>query len=168
MLKLLFGDGQRKFSGAQTQRKQVASKFFVVLFNRLTVGGLLVASLLLAADEFYGDPIDCKVDGVKPEIMDKFCWTTGTYTVREYFRPEYAGVVAYPGVGHYDEHLPLNRQFHQYYQWVFAALLLSAMRFYLPLYLFKSLVDNGKMAEIVQAVQVSNEIFIEAAYSRRI
>jgi len=158
MLSIVYGEGPRQFGGANVLRKLTGDRFFVILFNRMTVCGLFIGSVLLGAKEFYGDPIDCKVDGVSSDLMDTYCWVTGTYTVKEYFRPEYQKAVAYPGVGHYDEtndDLSLHRQFHRYYQWVPMILALAALRFYVPLAFFKAFVDKGRMNKLLQSSKVT-------------
>ena len=35
--------------------------------------------------QYFGDPMDCQVDGLRKDMMDMYCWSTGTYTAKEYF-----------------------------------------------------------------------------------
>ncbi len=44
--------------------------------------------------QYFGDPIDCEVDGLRRDMMDMYCWATGTYTAREYFRPPLRNIVS--------------------------------------------------------------------------
>ena len=44
---------------------------------------LAVASVLLGAKQYFGDPIECNVLGLPAAMMDWYCWVHGTWTVKE-------------------------------------------------------------------------------------
>ena len=54
-------------------------------FYRLTVAIHVVFALLLGGKAFFGDPIDCAIrkSDVKGELIDNYCWITGTWTVQD-------------------------------------------------------------------------------------
>ena len=41
----------------------------------------LTASIMIVSKQYFGDPIDCMVDGVPGDIMDTYCWIHSTYSV---------------------------------------------------------------------------------------
>ena len=48
------------------------------LFYKVTSGMLLLASLLVFADQYIGDPIECEKAGdVKDKIFEMHCWMNG-------------------------------------------------------------------------------------------
>ena len=48
------------------------------LFYKVTSGMLLLASLLVFADQYIGDPIECENPGkVKDKIFEMHCWMHG-------------------------------------------------------------------------------------------
>ena len=49
------------------------------LFYKVTSGMLLLASLLVFADQYIGDPIECDESktGVKDKIFEMHCWMNG-------------------------------------------------------------------------------------------
>ena len=44
---------------------------------------MAVASVLLGAKQYFGDPIECNVLGLPAAMMDWYCWVHGTWTVKE-------------------------------------------------------------------------------------
>ena len=41
----------------------------------------VTATVFLGMTQYFGDPIDCIVEGVDNEIMDLYCWIHSTYSV---------------------------------------------------------------------------------------
>lgn len=117
------------------------------LHYRVTVTGLVAASLLITARQYFGEPINClEKEGIPPTVLDTYCWLHGTYSSEAAWRKAVGREVAYPGVDRGDRRgfegegqTPSSRTYHGYYQWVWAVLALQALFFYLPHYLWKSL-----------------------------
>ena len=42
----------------------------------------ILFSAMLTAKQYFGDPIDCFVQGVPSGIVDTYCWVHGTYTLK--------------------------------------------------------------------------------------
>ena len=51
------------------------------LHYKATVIVFVAASLMITAKQYFGDPIDCMVDGVPGGIMDTYCWIHSTYSI---------------------------------------------------------------------------------------
>ena len=52
------------------------------------------ASLFLTSRQFFGDPIDCYVEGVQGGIMDTYCWIHSTYSIPTRYAHQ-TGVILY-------------------------------------------------------------------------
>ncbi|XP_050074904.1 innexin inx2-like [Anopheles maculipalpis] len=109
------------------------------LHCRATVYLLLVASLLLSARQYFGNPIDCVIGGgaVPGSTMNEFCWIMGTYISSD---PNFALdstdlVKINAKIGHIPES---ERSYQKYYQWVVFILALQAGMFSLPNFLWKA------------------------------
>ena len=99
------------------------------LHSKVTVLVILTADLLVTANTFLGDPIDCVVNAVPAAVMDTYCWIHSTFTLPEkhYDSDE---VRAHPGVGVPSADEEVTQ--HKYYQWVVFMLALQAVMFYIP------------------------------------
>lgn len=57
------------------------------LHYKVTVILLVVFSVLLSSKQYFGDPIQCDIDGGKnKEFMDTYCWIYGTFIVKRTLR----------------------------------------------------------------------------------
>ena len=54
----------------------------------------VTASLFLTSRQFFGDPIDCYVEGVQGGIMDTYCWIHSTYSIPTRYAHQ-TGVILY-------------------------------------------------------------------------
>ncbi|XP_050715219.1 innexin inx2-like [Eriocheir sinensis] len=113
---------------------------------------LLVAfSLLITQKQYFGDPIDCIVEGVSPTIMDTYCWIHSTFTIPALTGAKVGDVVPHPGIAnphiHGTDEMHEKRH-HKYYQWVTLFLYLQAVMFYIPRYLWK-IWEGGKVKMLV-------------------
>lgn len=54
-----------------------------LFFYRATVGIHVLFCLMLAGRAYFGNPISCAVRRaeVRPDLVDQYCWATGTWTV---------------------------------------------------------------------------------------
>lgn len=115
------------------------------LHYKATVIFLIVFSLLVTSRQYIGDPIDCIVEGVPPNVMDTYCWIHSTFTIPNRVTGQIGQEVPHPGVhtGYGEE-----KRYHKYYQWVCFFLFFQAMLFYIPRYLWKTW-EGGKIKMLV-------------------
>ena len=64
------------------------------LHYKATVIIFVTASLFLTSRQFFGDPIDCYVEGVQGGIMDTYCWIHSTYSIPTRYAHQ-TGVILY-------------------------------------------------------------------------
>ncbi|EAA11594.3 AGAP006241-PA [Anopheles gambiae str. PEST] len=122
------------------QIKQVNSTDLVWrLHCRVTVFLLLLASLLLSARQYFGNPIDCVIGSgtVSSSTMNEFCWIMGTYISNDpNFVLDSTDLVKINAkIGHIPES---ERSYQKYYQWVVFILALQACMFSVPNFLWKA------------------------------
>lgn len=53
------------------------------LHYKFTVILLVVFAILSTSKQYFGDPIDCDVDGGRKDFIDTYCWIYGTYIVKK-------------------------------------------------------------------------------------
>jgi hypothetical protein len=116
------------------------------LHYQLTTFIFASASLLVTSKQFFGDPIDCIVDGVPTDFFDTFCWIQSTFTL-----PNVVSGFPLPGIGPQTDREE-EVQHHKYYQWVCFVLFLQAVCFYIPKQLWE-ISENGKIQLLVQDLQ---------------
>lgn len=117
--------------------------FVFRLHYRATFVLLLIFSLVVTANQYIGDPIDCIVDHIPQDTMDTYCWIYSTFTIPSRLDGRIGYDVVQPGVAGFVQNED-EVQHHKYYQWVCFALFFQAMLFYLPHYIWKSC-DGGKI-----------------------
>ncbi|KAK2710341.1 innexin inx2-like [Artemia franciscana] len=110
------------------------------LHYKVTFAILVTFTILVTSKQYIGDPIDCIVEGISPDIMDTYCWIHSTFTVPEATKVGQA--VAHPGVKQPDEE---EVMYHKYYQWVVFMLFFQAMMFYIPRYIWKT-AEKGRLS----------------------
>ncbi|CAG0893462.1 unnamed protein product [Cyprideis torosa] len=116
------------------------------LHYKATVVFLVISSLLVTSRQYIGDPIDCIVEGIPPNVMDTYCWIHSTFSVPNRWVGELGTDVPHPGVGvPYPEE---EIKYHKYYQWMCFFLFFQAILFYVPRYLWKTW-EGGKVKMLV-------------------
>jgi len=111
---------------------------------------------MLTAKQYFGDPIDCFVQGIPSSIVNTYCWVHGTYTLRtfdnfkgrdltgaekHYFAKMGHNGIAHPGIGTSNPNMN-RKMYHVFYQWVGFIIFFQAILFYLPRHLWKWMEDG--------------------------
>jgi len=129
------------------------------LHYKLTFPLFILFSAMLTATQYFGNPIDCMVQGVPNSIVNTYCWTHGTYTIkdlehftrreptaeeREHMRfYDHPGMI-HPGIRTHDPSRN-RKQYYVFYQWVCFVLFLQGVSFFLPRFIWRTFVEGGKM-----------------------
>jgi len=129
------------------------------LHYQYTFAILCIASLLTTAKQYFGDPIDCIVDGVPGSVFETYCWIHGTFTLPSQMTGRKGRDFPHPGVGPYpssesDPNLVEVTEEgdeirHAWYQWVVFVLGFQAILCYFPHFLWKSW-EGGKLSLLLQ------------------
>ncbi|KAK7069424.1 Structural component of the gap junction, partial [Halocaridina rubra] len=72
---------------------------------KVTMVFLVAFSLLVTSRQYFGDPIDCIVEGVNRKTIDIYCWFHSTFTLPALTDSLKGVEVPHPGVYN---HLPLQ------------------------------------------------------------
>lgn len=117
------------------------------LHYKATVVILVAFSLLVTSRQYIGDPIDCIVDEIPPNVMDTYCWIYSTFTIPNRLAGTIGKDIVQPGVASHVEGED-EVKYHKYYQWVCFVLFFQAMMFYVPRYLWKTW-EGGRIKMLV-------------------
>lgn len=116
-----------------------------VLHSKLTVSVLLACSLLISAKQFFGDPIQCISDEKNGDFLNSICWTMGTFIMDDFASREDREM---PGVGITGGNdWDAQRIYLRYYQWVVLILLLQALSFFVPAFVWK-VWEGGRLEQL--------------------
>jgi hypothetical protein len=133
------------------------------LHYRFTFISLLVVSVLLTGEQFFGKPIECikgdanaKDKGVPQKLLETFCWVEGTFTLPKALLKATDRDVAAPGVEQYHEKDEVIE--HAYYQWVCVVLFLQSLCFYATHLLWKGW-ERGKIKALIMDL---NKVILKA------
>ena len=115
---------------------------------------LCISSLLTTSKQYFGDPIDCIVNGVPLSLFKTYCWIHGTFTLPSKLTGQ---EFPYPGVGPFTSSDPNLVEVtkdgdeirHAWYQWVVFVLFLQAILCYIPHFLWKHW-EGGKLSLLLQ------------------
>jgi len=130
------------------------------LHYQYTFAILCMASLLQTAKQYFGDPIDCIVEGVPGSVFKTYCWIHGTFTLPYQLTGRQGFDNAHPGVGPYQSTDDSNLVSvtaegdeirHAWYQWVVFVLFFQAILCYTPHFLWKSW-EGGKLSMLLQGL----------------
>lgn len=119
-------------------------KWFYFVFSSFATISLMLLSLFVTCNQFFGDPIACiKTSDVDIRIINGYCWVEGTFTLPkallrqiEIEANNYTSLFVASGIDktvpEKDEKLAQN-----YYYWVSLVLFLQACSFLIPRILWK-------------------------------
>lgn len=115
---------------------------FFRLHYRVTVVILLAFSTLVTSGQFFGDPMDCHFPDFPYKSLNTYCYVHSTFLVEKSINLPTGQRIPYPGVsGHTEED---QLKFYDYYQWIFLVLIVQALLFYIPHYIWKAW-EGGRM-----------------------
>jgi len=147
------------FKGLVQFKKCLIDNTTFRLHYQYTFAILCISSLLTTAKQYFGDPIDCIVNGVPGSVFKTYCWIHGTFTLPSKLTGREGRDFPHPGVGPYptsafDPNLVEVTEEgdeirHAWYQWVVFVLFFQAMLCYLPHFLWKSW-EGGKLSLLLQ------------------
>lgn len=122
------------------------------MHNLFTTALLMACSLIITANQFVGNPIQCIVDGLPTHIVNTYCWISSTFTMPDAFKRQVGTEVAHPGLGN-DFSDTDAQKFYTYYQWVCFVLFFQAVACYTPKVIWDSF-ENGLMRMLVRGLNV--------------
>ncbi|XP_053210986.1 innexin inx2-like isoform X2 [Panonychus citri] len=106
----------------------------------------MVGTMFVSMRQYFGEPIDCltKDSDIKASLIEHYCWIEGAFSVLG--GGETGTSSAYPGVA------PTTsasiKRHHKYYQWVYFVLIIQAVMFYLPKFLWRS-TESGRLKDLI-------------------
>uniref|UniRef100_A0A023F430 Innexin n=1 Tax=Triatoma infestans TaxID=30076 RepID=A0A023F430_TRIIF len=122
------------------------------LSSHATSALLAGSSLVLAARQFVGSPIECDhTKDIPSSVLDTWCWIHSTYNVPSSYLKQVGVEVPYPGVDQtrgYKE-----TKVYKFYQWVAFFLFFQAVLFYMPRWLWKHW-EGGKIHALMMDLDV--------------
>nr|CAD7267440.1 unnamed protein product [Timema shepardi] len=123
---------------------------------------LLVCSILVSSQQYFGEHIQCIADsGVPANVINTYCFFTGTFTVVKHLEAPNNGnsIPNHPGVGPMvQDEEPIIR--HSYYQWVPFFLFGQALLFYVPHFIWKKM-EGGRIQALVEGFENAALAFSE-------
>lgn len=123
---------------------------------------LVAFALFVTRNQYIGNPIDCMIDEIPRSIIDTYCWIYGTYIVSSKINGEIGRDVIHPGVTNVINGEKGDIKYYSYYQWIGFVLLIQALLFYIPYYVWKTW-EGGRIKML--SVNLNLPI-LEAEYRR--
>jgi len=107
---------------------------------------LLVGMTFVTMRQHFGEPIEClhSRSDISQQLLQHYCWIESTFSIVANDKQTAAGYkiasteVAYPGVKTFQPEHSERRVYHKYYQWVYFVLMVQAILFYVPKYIWKA------------------------------
>ena len=121
---------------------------------------LIACSVIITANQYIGNPIECINDGDVPiHVINTYCWITTTFTMPGRHGEVVGKNIASPGVAnpYSDGETMKDAKYHTYYQWVCFILFFQAALCYVPKWLWdmweQGLLETIMMGLNAQALQ---------------
>lgn len=105
-------------------------------------------------------PIECQVDPSFEKYTKQIetrCWIEGTYIIREHLTGTIGKNIVNYGIG--TKRLKEERVYQTYYQWVTPTLLIMALIFYLPKYVWHAW-EGGTMTKLLKDIGESGNLLL--------
>ncbi|XP_056638223.1 innexin inx1 [Diorhabda carinulata] len=122
------------------------------LHNIFTCALLSACSLIITANQFVGNPIQCIVEGLPNHVVNTYCWISSTFTMPDAFQRQVGYEVAHPGVAN-DFNENGAQKYYTYYQWVCFVLFFQAIACYTPKILW-DMSENNLMRTLVMGLNI--------------
>ncbi|BAF45675.1 viral innexin-c3.1 [Ichnoviriform fugitivi] len=120
---------------------------FFRLHYKSTVGLLLIFSLLSHSREYFGEPLDCHFTENSLGSLNKYCAVQSTFVIEPSVKAKNSSTTV-KDMMHPAPDESREKRYYSYYQWVSVALLIQALFFYAPWYIWETL-DKGRMATLI-------------------
>ncbi|XP_003747343.1 innexin inx1-like [Galendromus occidentalis] len=122
---------------------------------QFTAGLLLFLAVIVSARQYIGTPIECIPPEKVPAIVaNSYCWIHPTFTLPDAHHKRIGSEIAAPGI---DNSAFYGRKKHvAYYQWVYLTLIVQAVVFYLPHYVWKNW-EGGLMGALTSGPAKSDD-----------
>ncbi|KAG8199544.1 hypothetical protein JTE90_009385 [Oedothorax gibbosus] len=121
------------------------------LHYRATVLILFLSCVLVSTKQYAGEPIKCS-SGITQEssLIDTYCFVTTTYIVKKALNLTPSEGAPHPGI--YPSQNPEDFRQITYYQWLVFILLIQAIFFYFPHWLWK-MWEDGEISSLLERDQ---------------
>lgn len=133
-------------------RRETADGYVFRVNVQFTCGLLCTFVIILLTAQFCGTNIHCDNSKINQNVLDSFCWIHGTYSVLAGFNKTMGVGVPYPGVMA-THGLRKDLRYHKYYQWTVVFLIMQAILFYTPRWLWKSW-EGGKIHALMMDLDI--------------
>ena len=60
----------------------MSTQMSTLLPFQVTFPLFILFSVMLTSKQYFGQPIECQSKGIPDSIINTYCWTHGTYTVK--------------------------------------------------------------------------------------
>lgn len=120
---------------------------FFRLHYKFTVGVLLIFSVLSHSREYFGEPLDCHFTEYSHGSLNNYCAVQSTFIIVQSVKTKDSSTMD-KDMMHPAPAEPREKRYYSYYQWVPIALLIQALFFYVPWYIWQSL-EKGRMETLM-------------------
>ena len=89
------------FKGLVQFKKCLIDNTTFRLHYQYTFAILCIASLLASSKQYFGESIDCIIQGIPVSVFKTYCWMHGTFTLPSKLTGRHGQDFPHPGVGPY-------------------------------------------------------------------
>lgn len=129
-------------SRLKIKTSQHAESAIFKLHYRATFLFLMGSCLIVTANQYIGDPINCipDKDSIPVHVINTYCFITSTFTLPKYYDKTIGTDIANWGVG--PDTPDDEKKYHNYYMWVPYMLFFQGILFYMPHWIWKAWQGN--------------------------
>lgn len=135
----------------QGDKADIDSAFFKMHY-RTTATFFFISTILVTANSFIGNPIDCISEGIPGKVINRYCWIMSTFSIPSRHAAGQGTNYAYQGVEPINGADESEYIRHAYYQWVPFVLFLQGIMFYAPHFLWKTY-ESGRLQKITSGLR---------------
>ncbi|CRK89905.1 CLUMA_CG003636, isoform A [Clunio marinus] len=132
--------------------KVTTTEFAFALITRITAKMLLIFSFIITIRQLFGKPIECQPDPSYEKYTKQIetrCWIEGSYIIREHLTGIVGKNIINYGIGTVRGNQ--ERIYQTYYQWVTPTLLIMALIFYFPNFMWRNW-ESGTMEKLLKDI----------------